>query len=166
MRLRLSGALIAAARYGVPPWRVSARRRELSVTRPPVPPPHPDPPPAPAGAVLRRLYLDERLPTAAIGARYGTDPKTARRWLRAAGIEVRPRTAREHRHTLDGTELRELYQHRQWTAAEIAAHLDTTTQLVLRTLHDAGVPVRRGGTRPPPPTTRRDPTPRRALRRP
>ena len=56
--------------------------------------------------MLRQLYLDERLPTAAIGQRYGTDPKTARRWLRAAGIAVRPRTAREHRHTLDITELR------------------------------------------------------------
>jgi hypothetical protein len=98
--------------------------------------------------VLRQLYLDERLPTAAIGQRYGTDPKTARRWLRAAGIAIRPRTAREHRHTLDITELRELYHHRQWTVAEIAAHLDSTIQLVLRALHDAGVPVRRSGIRP------------------
>ena len=98
--------------------------------------------------MLRQLYLDERLPTAAIGQRYGTDPKTARRWLRAAGIAVRPRTAREHRHTLDITELRELYHHRQWTVAEIAAHLDSTIQLILRALHDAGVPVRRSGIRP------------------
>src|SRR5450759_5110892 len=137
-----------AARYGVPTWRVTTRRRELGVTRPPVPPPHREPPPAPPAAELRRLYLDERLPTAAIGARYDTDPKTARRWLRAAGIPVRPRTAREHRHTLDITELRELYQHRQWTVAEIAAHLDSTIQLILRALHDAGVPVRRSGIRP------------------
>jgi transposase/transposase-like protein len=146
-----------AAQLGVPTWRVTTRRRELKVTRPPVPPPHPDPPPTPPAAELRRLYLDERLPTAAIGARYGTDPKTAQRWLRAADIAVRPRTAREHRHTLDVTELRELYQHRQWTATEIAAYLDTTSRLVLRTLHDAGVPVRRGGTRPrrrPPEETR------------
>jgi DNA-binding CsgD family transcriptional regulator len=146
-----------AARLGVPTWRVTTRRRELRVTRPPVPPPHPDPPPAPPATELRRLYLDERLPTAAIGARYGTDPKTARRWLRAVAIEVRPRTGREHRRALDVAELRELYQDRQWTAVEIAAHLDTIIRLVLRTLHDAGVPVRRGGTRPrrrPPEETR------------
>jgi hypothetical protein len=49
---------------------------------------------------------------------------------------------------LEIAELRELYQQRQWTAVEIAVHLDTTTRLVLRTLHDADVPVRRDGTRP------------------
>lgn len=49
---------------------------------------------------------------------------------------------------LEIAELRELYQQRQWIAVEIAVHLDTTTRLVLRTLHDADVPVRRGGTRP------------------
>jgi hypothetical protein len=32
---------VIAARFGVPTWRVTVRRRELGVTRPAVPPPHP-----------------------------------------------------------------------------------------------------------------------------
>ena len=36
----------------------------------------------------------------------------------------------------------------EWGAAEIAASLDVGLQLVLRTLHDHGVPVRRGGSPP------------------
>jgi hypothetical protein len=135
------------ARLGVPAWRVTARRRELGVYRPHVPPPNPGPPPPPPAEVLRQLYLEQQLPTAAIGKRYHTAPAVARRWLRDAGIPVRPRTARHHRTTLDITQLRELYQDREWTAAEIAGDLDTTTHLVLRALHDAGIPVRRGSRR-------------------
>jgi hypothetical protein len=51
---------VIAARLGVPPWRVTARRRQLGVTRRPVPPPHPDPPPAPPAEVLR-LYRPTRV---------------------------------------------------------------------------------------------------------
>jgi len=136
------------AHLAVPPWRVTARRRQLGVRRPPVPPPHPGPPPTPPADVLRRLYLDEHLPTAAIGKLYRISPNVARRWLRDAAIPVQPRTTREHRRTLNVTQLRDLYHQHQWTAAQIAAHLHTTQHLVLRSLHDAGIPVRRGGARP------------------
>lgn len=97
--------------------------------------------------MLRRLYLGQRLTIAALGKRYHTAPKVARRWLRDAGIPIQPRTSRDHRTTLDTTQLRELYHDREWTAAEIAPRLDTTTHLVLRALHDAGIPVRRGSRR-------------------
>ena len=135
------------AQLGVPAWRVTARRRQLGVTRPHLPPPHPGPPPPPPPEVLRRLYLGQRLTIAALGKRYHTAPKVARRWLRDAGVPIQPRTSRDHRITLDTTQLRELYHDREWTAAEIAARLDTTTHLVLRALHDAGIPVRRGSRR-------------------
>lgn len=37
-----------------------------------------------------------------------------------------------------------LYEQREWSAAQIAAEQDTTVQLVLRALHDYGIPVRPG----------------------
>ena len=66
-------------------------------------------------------------------------------WLTDAGIPVKPRTSREHRKHLDPVLIAELYQEREWSSAQIAAHQDVTVNLVLRTLHDHGVPVRRGG---------------------
>ena len=41
--------------------------------------------------------------------------------------------------------MRDLYLTREWTAAEIAAELNTTSQQVLRALHEHGIPVRPGG---------------------
>jgi hypothetical protein len=63
-------------------------------------------------------------------------------------VTVTPRTSRADRRRLDPVLLRELYQDRQWSSPQIAAHLDGTVKTVLRTLHDHGIPVRRGG--PPP----------------
>ena len=42
-----------------------------------------------------------------------------------ASIPVKPRTTRATRATLDPQQVRELYEQRQWTSTEIAAHLDT-----------------------------------------
>ena len=61
---------------------------------------------------------------------------------------MKPRTSREHRKHLDPVLIAELYQEREWSSTQISAHQDVTVNLVLRTLHDHGVPVRRGG--PPP----------------
>jgi hypothetical protein len=58
---------------------------------------------------------------------------------------VQPRTAREHRKHLDPALIAELYQDREWTSPEIAAHQNTTVNQILRTLHDHDIPVRRGG---------------------
>jgi hypothetical protein len=71
-----------------------------------------------------------------------------RAWLSDVGLPVKPRTSREHRKQLDPVLIAELHQEREWSSAQIAAHQDVTVKLVLRTLHDHGVPVRRGG--PPP----------------
>jgi len=45
------------------------------------------------------------------------------------------RTSREDRKHLDPKLLRDLYLAREWSAAEIAAELDTSIHQVLRTLH-------------------------------
>ena len=135
-----------ADRHDVPTWRITRRRRQLHVTRPPTPPPHPTPAQPPAPGELRALYLDQQLSIAQIARHYRTGNPTARSWLHDAGIALRPRTARSHRTTLNLDQLQQLYTARQWSAAQIAAHLGTTVHLVLRTLHDAGIPVRRGGT--------------------
>jgi len=134
-------------RLGVPAWRVTRRRRELNVARPASPPPHPSPPRTPAAGELRRRYVDEGLTLAAIARSHHTSRSVVRRWLLDAGIAVAPRTNRSHRRQLDPTLLRELYEVRQWTAAEIAADQDSSIHLVLRSLHDNAIAVRRGGAR-------------------
>lgn len=136
-----------AAHYGVPPWRVRTRRRALKVVREPSPPPHPPPPAVPDHDRLRQLYCDQARTLVDIARTYHTSSRVVAGWLRSAGIIVRERTKRAHRRQLDVDQLRLLYVDREWTAPEIAAELDTTIQLVLRTLHDNGIPVRRGGSR-------------------
>lgn len=136
-----------AAHYGVPPYRVRSRRRALQVTREPSPPPHPPPPAVPDRDQLRQMYCDQARTLVDIARSYHTSSPAVAQWLRDAGITVRERTKRTHRRQLDVDQLRLLYADREWTAPEIAAELDTTIQLVLRTLHDNGIPVRRSGSR-------------------
>jgi len=143
---RLDDAAIGA-RYAVPAWRVRRRRRELGVSRPRPAPPHPAPPDPPPADVLQQLYLVEKLPLVVIARRHHTSAPFVRGWLDDAHIPVQPRTARKHRRALDPVLLRQRYEQQECSAAEIAAELDTTVHLVLRSLHDFGIPVRRGGTR-------------------
>jgi hypothetical protein len=102
-------------------------------------------PAAPAPVELRRLYIDDRRTLEQIARQHHTSKEVVRTWLEDAQIPVQPRTSREHRKQLDAVLVAELYQEREWSAAEVAANLDVSIQLVLRTLHDHGVPVRRGG---------------------
>jgi hypothetical protein len=137
---------------GVPAWRVRQRIRDLGVRRPPVAPPRGPQPTAPAADELRDLYTDRGHTLAQIGRMFHTSAPAVRDWLQQAGIPVKPRTTRGARARLDARQVRELYEQRQWSSTEIAAHLDTTPTLVLRTLHENDVPVRRG---PSPPDTAR-----------
>lgn len=134
-----------AARFQVPTWRITQRRRELGIRRPPAAPSRTARGVLPAPETLRRLYLEEQQTLAQIGRTYRTAAPKVRAALDAAGIPVRPRTSRASRTDLDPDLLRKLYQHRQWTTPHIAAHLHTTVALVLRTLHDHNIPVRAGG---------------------
>lgn len=135
--------------HGVPPWRVRQRIRELGVRRPQVDPPRLSRPSAPPVDELRVLYTEQGRTLAQIGRRFHTSAPTVREWLDQASIPVKPRTTRATRAQLDPQQVCELYEQRQWTSTEIAAHLDTTPALVLRTLHEHDIPVRRGPSRRP-----------------
>ena len=111
-------------------------------------PPRPAPPDAPPAELLHRWYVDQGRTLEQIARGQHTSRDVVRAWLTDAGIPVKPRTSREHRKHLDPVLIAELYQEREWSSAQIAAHQDVTVNLVLRTLHDHGVPVRHGG--PPP----------------
>ena len=75
------------ARYAVPAWRVTRRRRELGVHRDRAAPrPRSAPAPAPP-ADLHRLYVDLALPIRVIAERQHTSDRTVRRWLTAAGYQ-------------------------------------------------------------------------------
>lgn len=141
---RLDDAAIGAL-HGVPPYRVTQRRRELGVRRASVAPPHPEPPGTPAPAQLHRWYLTEGQTLEQIARRQHTTRERVKQWLQAAGVSVQPRTTRETRKQLDPELLRELYVDREWTATQIALELDTSPNQVLRTLHEHDIPVRRGG---------------------
>ena len=134
-----------ASRYHVPPVRIRHRRSELGIRRPAATPPHSEPPPPPPAEQLEQLYLVEKLPLKVIARRYHTSTRVVRGWLSEGGIPVQPRTSRSDRQQLDPIMLRERYEQQQWTAAQIAAEQHTTVQLVLRALHENGIPVRRGG---------------------
>ena len=140
-----------AARYQVPTWRITQHRRKLGIRRPPSAPLRQDRGVLPDSETLRHLYVEERQTLAQIGRTYRTAAPKVRAALDAAGIPVRPRTSRASRTGFDPELLRQLYQDREWTTTEVAAHLDTTVAAVLRALHDHKIPVRRGG----PTTTRR-----------
>ena len=144
MTRRLDDEAIGAM-HEVPAWRVTMRRRELGVHRPPAPPPHPEPPVMPPPAILHRWYVTEGRTLEQIARQHHTAKDTVRTWLQTAGVSVQPRTSREHRRHLDPKLLHDLYLTREWSATEIAAELDTSIQLVLRSLHEYGIPVRRGG---------------------
>jgi len=143
---RLDDPTIAALHHTTA-WQIKLRRQRLGVSRAPVPPPHPEPPRAPSPQQLQALYVDQQLPLAVLARQHRTATPTVRGWLRDAGIPTRPRTTRTTRTALDTAVLRTLYTDRQWSAAQVAAHLHTTVHLVLRTLHDQGIAVRRGNTR-------------------
>jgi hypothetical protein len=135
--------------HGVPPWRVRQRIRELGVRRPQVDPPRLSRPSAPPADELRVLYTEQGRTLAQIGRMFHTSAPVVREWLEQAGIPVKPRTTRATRAQLDPRHVRELYEQRQWSSTEIAAHLNTTRALVLRTLHEHDVPVRQGPSRRP-----------------
>ena len=94
---------------------------------------------------LHRWYVTEGRTLEQIAHQHHTARDTVRTWLQTAGITIQPRTSREHRKHLDPELLRDLYVDREWSATQIAAELDTSIQQVLRTLHEHGIPVRRGG---------------------
>lgn len=96
--------------------------------------------PRPSDAEIRRLYVEEQLSQAAIGARLGVSSVTARKWLLAAGVEQRPVGGATQRSTApDAETLRRLYVDQGLTQVEIAAELGVAPQSVSRWLSAAEI---------------------------
>jgi transposase len=144
-----SRALAALRREGVQvdPARQAAAVRAASARRGGTVPPLP----ADQGDQAVRYYRDEGWSYRMIGEHFGVSAAKVRAELRRRGIPG-------HRHRPAGTagsrsarteapveKLRQLYVDSEWSAQDVAAQLDSTIQVVLRTGHAHGVPIRQGG---------------------
>jgi len=104
-----------------------------------------DPPVLPQ--LMAELYETRRLSSRQVAAITGLPERTVRDRLRRYGIRVRSRGGwnREDRRTVPATTLRDLYQQRGMTAAEVGAFTGAGRNVVLRSAHALGIPVRTGG---------------------
>lgn len=97
-------------------------------------------------ALLRQLYVEQRLRAREIAARLGYANAAVRRALRRHGIVIednRRGRPRQRRIEFDRALLEELYVNRDLSAEAVGRELGVTGALVLKRLHDYGIPVRR-----------------------
>lgn len=100
--------------------------------------------------LMRELYEDSRLSSRQIAALLGMPERTVRDRLRGYGVSARTRGGwnREDRTTVPADVLTTLYSQLGLTAAEVAERLGTSRNIVLRSAHALGLPVRSGGAVP------------------
>lgn len=100
--------------------------------------------------LMARLYLESGLSSAQISAMTGVPERTVRQRLRAGGVRMRTRGRlnREDRAAAPAEALLRLYVRGGLSAAETGRLLGTSRQVVLRSAHDDGLPVRIGGPEP------------------
>ncbi len=101
--------------------------------------------PRPDAATLRRLYVDEDFPMAALCQRFGVGRDRLRVLLGEAGIAIRSRRETGRRRQLvppAAAELRRMYDQERMSATTIAGRLGVSGQTALRWLTDAGIPLR------------------------
>ncbi len=100
--------------------------------------------------LMARLYGEMGYSSAQISALTGMPERTIRYRLRACGVHMRTRGRlnRQDRLTLPADALEQLYVHAGLSAADIGRLLGVSRQVVLRTAHDLGLPVRVGGPEP------------------
>ncbi len=142
-------------RYGVATWTVRQRLRTAGIRRPNGVLPGGDVP-MPARTELKQLYETQRRTLADIGAHYGVPDPTVRRWLEIAQIPLRQRPPSAGRRPdqpldLDHTTLWRLYVTEGRTAAEIAAEVGVTKNVITTALHAQRIPVRPSGPSRKPP---------------
>ena len=89
---RLDDTAIGAM-HGVPAYRVTMRRRELGVHRPPAPPPHPEPPAMPPPADCTAGTPSRAAPWSRSPGSATPPRETVRAWLQTTGVSVQPRTS-------------------------------------------------------------------------
>lgn len=100
--------------------------------------------------LMAGLYLQWRLSSAQIAELTGMAARTVRDRLRARGVPMRTRGGcnREDRAVIPEADLADLYVRAGLSADEVGGMLGVSRRVVLRSAHDAGLPVRIGG--PPP----------------
>jgi hypothetical protein len=113
-------------------------------------PPHRDDTRAALDGLIARLYTDLGRSSAEVSALTGVPQRTVRDRLRARGVRMRTRGRlnREDRLTLTRDVLERLYVEAGLSAADTGRLLGVSGQIVLRTAHDQGLPVRVGGPEP------------------
>lgn len=142
-------------RYCVPKWTVRQRLRAAGIRRPNGSLPGGDVA-MPEREELVRLYQTERRTLADVGARYGVPDPTVRRWLEIAKVPLRERPPTAGRRPveppdLDRATLWRAYVTEQRTAAEIAAEVGVTKNVITTALHAQRIPVRPPGPSQKPP---------------
>jgi transposase len=100
--------------------------------------------------VMVGLYQAGRLSSPQIAAIVAMPERTVRDRLRRYGIQARTRGRwnREDRQIVPAELLDDLYTRLGMTADEVGRRLGTSRGIVLRSAHDAGIPVRAGGAVP------------------
>ncbi|HVM13224.1 MAG TPA: hypothetical protein VM287_02730 [Egibacteraceae bacterium] len=103
------------------------------------------PMPALTEALLRTMYVDQRLRVHEIAERLGYARAAVSRALREHGLVVERRRGRPRakRRECDRETLEELYLRRDMSAAAVGEELGVSAGFVLKRLHDFGIPVRR-----------------------
>lgn len=106
--------------------------------------------PANLGALLAELYVEQRLTSAQVADRLGMSERTVRNRLAEFGIgtRTRGRCNREDRRSLPAVDVTELYHRAELAADQVGAKVGASGNLVLRTAHELGIPVRLGGAPP------------------
>jgi hypothetical protein len=99
---------------------------------------------------LQDLYLRSRLSVRQVAAVTGLSEQAVRDRLLASGVRLRTRGRgeRQDRWVAQSAAVRELYVRQGLSAAETGRRLGVSGQIVLRTAHDLGFPVRVGGVEP------------------
>jgi hypothetical protein len=100
--------------------------------------------------LMAYLYLRSRLSSTQIAELTGIAGRTVRARLRARGVPMRTRGRcnREDRIVIPEADLADLYVRAGLSSDEVGRMLGVSRRVVLRSAHDAGLPVRIGG--PPP----------------
>jgi hypothetical protein len=131
------GRLLARAGVPVKP-RGAGRRRPA------------DPDRALLDEIVESLYAESGQSSGEISAVTGIPQRTVRDRLRARGVRMRTkgRLNREDRVAVPAEALAQLYVRGRLSAADTGRLLGVSGQIVLRSVHDAGLPVRVGGPEP------------------
>lgn len=100
--------------------------------------------------LMTHLYLRLRLSSTQIAGLVGMPAHTVRDRLHARGVPMRTRGRcnREDRTAIPRSDLADLYVRAGFSADEVGRKFGVSRRVVLRSAHDAGLPVRIGG--PPP----------------